>query len=33
MAKHAHRIVRMRDGAIECDGQDREVLTVNLMVQ
>ncbi len=28
IAKHAHRIVRMRDGAIESDVQNKEVITI-----
>jgi putative ABC transport system ATP-binding protein len=28
IAKHAHRIVRMRDGAIESDEQNKEVITI-----
>jgi putative ABC transport system ATP-binding protein len=28
IAKHAHRIVRMRDGAIESDEQNKEFITI-----
>ena len=28
IAKHAHRIVRMRDGAIESDEQNKEIITI-----
>jgi len=28
IAKHAHRIVRMRDGAVESDEQNKEVITI-----
>jgi putative ABC transport system ATP-binding protein len=28
IAKHAHRIVRMRDGAIESDEQNKEIVTI-----
>jgi putative ABC transport system ATP-binding protein len=28
IAKHAHRIVRMRDGAIESDEQNKQIITI-----
>jgi putative ABC transport system ATP-binding protein len=28
IAKHAHRIVRMRDGAVESDEQNKEIVTI-----